>query len=97
MGWVNHVRGGRKRHVNAEIALVVLRASDHRSGSEKGVLWKRSLFKNVHFLEKLVILETWEILEIYKSVENKGESEHFLEILENLDQETRRGPEIHGS
>ena len=42
------------------------------SGSEKGVFWKRGLFRNVHFLEILEnesdqfleILENLEILEI---------------------------------
>ena len=55
------------------------------SGSEKGVFWKRGLFKEVHFLEILENLEILEILEIPRTVENKGESDHFLEILENLE------------
>ena len=46
------------------------------SGSEKGVFWKRGLFRKVHFLE---------ILENPQSVENEGESNHSLEILENLE------------
>ena len=35
--------------------------ADQKSGSEKGVFWKRGLFRKVHFLE---ILENLEILEI---------------------------------
>ena len=50
-----------------------------QSGSEKGVFWKRGLFRKVHLLE---ILEN---LENPQTVENKGESDHFLEILENLE------------
>ena len=50
--------------------------------SEKGVFWKRGLFRKVHFLE---ILDNLEILENPQTVENKGESDHFLEILENLE------------
>ena len=42
----------------------------------KGVFWKRGLFRKVHFLD---------ILENFQTVENKGESNHFLEILENLE------------
>ena len=56
------------------------------SGSEKGVFWKRGLFRKVHFLEILENLENLETLEILKNpqgVENKGDSDHFLEILEN--------------
>ena len=55
------------------------------SGSEKGVFWKRGLFRKVHFLEILENLEILEILENPHAVENKGESGHFLEILENLE------------
>ena len=55
------------------------------SGSEKGVFWKRGLFRKVHFLEILENLEVLEILDNPKTVENKGESDHFLEILENLE------------
>ena len=66
------------------------------SGSEKGVFWKRGLFRKVHslkrglfrkvhFLEILENLEILEILENPQTVENKGESDHFLEILENLE------------
>ena len=39
-------------------------------GFGKGGLLEKGLFRKVHFLE---------------SLENKGESEHFLEILENLE------------
>ena len=55
------------------------------SASEKGVFWKRGLFRKVHFLEILENLEILEILENRQTVENKGESDHFLEILENLE------------
>ena len=57
--------------------------SSESSGSEKGVFWKRGLFRKVHFLEILENLENLEILENPQTVENKGESEHFPEILEN--------------
>ena len=53
--------------------------------SEKGVFWKRGLFRKVHFLEILENLEILEFLENPQTVENKGESDHFLEILENLE------------
>ena len=49
------------------------------SGSEKGIFWKRGLFRKVHFLEIL------EILENPQTLENKEESDHVLEILENLE------------
>ena len=55
------------------------------SGSEKGVFWKRGLFRKIHFLEILENLEILEILEKRQTLENKGESDHFLEILENLE------------
>ena len=55
------------------------------SGSEKGVFWKRGLFRKVHSLEILENLEILEILENPHAVENKGESGHFLEILEILE------------
>ena len=48
----------------------------------RGLLAKGSFEKKVHFLE---ILEILEILESPQTVENKGESDHCLEILENLD------------
>ena len=47
------------------------------SGSEKGVFWKRGLFRKSPFLD---ILENLEILTVAKK---KGDSDHFLEILEN--------------
>ena len=53
------------------------------SGSEKGVFWKRGLFRKVHLLEILENLEILEFPEISQTVENKGDSDHFLEILEN--------------
>ena len=56
-----------------------------KSGSEKGVFWKRGLFRKVHFLEILENLETLEILENPQTLENKGESDHFLENLEILE------------
>ena len=55
------------------------------SGSEKGVFWKRGLFRKVHFLEILENLEILEFLENPQTVEKKGDSDHFLEILENLE------------
>ena len=51
------------------------------SGSEKGVFWKRGLFRKVHFLENFEILD---FLENPQTVENKGDFHHFLEILEFL-------------
>ena len=56
-----------------------------KSGLEKGVFWKRGLFRKVHFLEILENLEILEILEKPQTVENRGESGHFLEILESLE------------
>ena len=61
------------------------RIADRKSGSEKGVFWKRGLFRKGHFLEILESLEILENLESPQTVENKGESDHFLEILENLE------------
>ena len=61
------------------------RCNAPHSGSEKGVFWKRGLFSNVHFLEIVENLEILEILESRQTMENKGESEHCLEILENLE------------
>ena len=49
------------------------------SGSEKGVFWKRGLFRKVHFLEILENLEILEILEKSQTVENKGESDFCSE------------------
>ena len=52
---------------------------------EKGVFWKRGLFRKVLFLEILENLEILEISENRHTVENKGESDGFPEILENLE------------
>ena len=57
----------------------------HKSGSEKGVFWKRGLFRKVHVLEILENLEILEFLENPQTVEKKGDSDHFLEILENFE------------
>ena len=49
--------------------------------------WKRGLFKIVHFLAKILEnleRESLEILESSQGVENKGESDHLLESLENF-------------
>ena len=46
------------------------------SGSEKEVFWKRGLFRKVHFPENS---------ENPQIVENKGESDHFLEFREFRD------------
>ena len=43
----------------------------------------------IHFLENLENLEILETLENPRTVESKGESDHFLEILENLDRDFR--------
>ena len=40
------------------------------SGSEKGVFWKRGLFRKVHLLEILENLEILEFLENHQTVEN---------------------------
>ena len=55
------------------------------SGSEKGVFWKRCLFRKVHYLEILANLKILEILDKPQTVENNEESSHFLEILENFE------------
>ena len=55
------------------------------SASEKGVFWKRGLFRKVHLLEILENLEILEFLENSQTVEKTGESDHFLEILESLE------------
>ena len=56
------------------------------SGSEKGLFWKRGLFRKVHFLKVLENLEILlQTLEKSQTVESKEESDHFLEILENLE------------
>ena len=43
--------------------------------------WKKGRFKNVMLLE---MLEKLEIREIFQTVENKGESDHFLDIRERI-------------
>ena len=43
-----------------------LRSSSRKSGSEKGVFWKRGLFRKVHFLENLEILEILETPRLWK-------------------------------
>ena len=54
-----------------------------QSGSEKGVFWKRGLFKKGPIsLEILENLEILEFLENPQTVEKKGDSDHFPEILE---------------
>ena len=55
------------------------------SGSDKGVFWKRGLFRKVHLLEILENLGILEILENPQTLENQEQSDHFLEILENLE------------
>ena len=59
------------------------------SGLECTGLVESGLFRKVHFLEILEILENLEILETLENpqtVQNKGESDHFLlEILDNLE------------
>ena len=56
------------------------------SGSEKRRLLEKGSFqKSRDFLESLENLEILEILENPQTVENKGESGHFLEILESLE------------
>ena len=47
------------------------------------IWWKGGLFENIHVLE--VLESTPEILEISQSVDNKGESDHCLELLEILE------------
>ena len=53
-------------------------------GFGKRVFWKRGLFRKVHLLEIPDTLEVLEILDNPQTVGNKGESDHFLEILENF-------------
>ena len=55
------------------------------SGSEKGVFWKRGLFRKSSFPELLENSENVEIPDNPQTVENTGESDHLLEILENLE------------
>ena len=68
------------------MGLFVLSDFNPDSGSEKGVFWKRGLFRNVHFLE---ILENLEIREIFREPPDSGKQrdsdQNFLEILENLE------------
>ena len=54
---------------------------------DKGSFGKAVLgsFLDVHCLEIPEKFENLEILESHQSVENRGEWDHFLEILENLD------------
>ena len=52
---------------------------------ETGLLLQKGSFKYDHLLEILENTETQEILESPQSVENKGKSNHFLEIAENLE------------
>ena len=47
-------------------------------------LWRKGLFRKIHFLDIPEISELLEILE-NQTVENKGVSDHVLEILENLE------------
>ena len=54
-------------------------------GSAKRISWKRGPFKNVPFLEVLEKLEIRDIVEIPQSVENGGDTGHFLENLEILE------------
>ena len=49
---------------------------------------ERGLFRKVNFLEILEnseILESRDFVENPQTVENKGETDHFLEILENVE------------
>ena len=50
------------------------------SGLEKGVFWKGVFSKMAIFWR-----ESLEILESLQSVENNGESDHLLEILQNVE------------
>ena len=69
------VWGTRALHPWIPVVFVMSVVAVISSGSAKGVFWKRGLFRKTHFLE---ILES-------PRLENKGESDHLLEILENLD------------
>ena len=64
------------RHLRDQSKVAQRQLIDILSGSEKGVFWKRGLFRKVHSLE------IPEILENPQTLEDKGESDHFLEILE---------------
>ena len=61
--------------------------TDRSVGSfgKRGLLEKGSFQKTINFLEILENLEIVEILENPQTLENKGESDHFLEILEILE------------
>ena len=83
--WRPSGEGGVSRPGGQGSSVYVLCSECKESGSEKGVFWKRGLFRKVHFLEVLENLEILEILENPQTVENKGESDHLLEILENLE------------
>ena len=52
------------------------------SGSEKRGLLEKGSFRKVHLLEILEKEKGLEFLENPRTVENPGESDHFLEILE---------------
>ena len=52
-------------------------------GFGKGVFWKRGLSRKVLVLEILKRFEIPQILEKPQTLENKGESDRCLEILEN--------------
>ena len=89
---IQHVWKGPRKGTPRKVVLVALptnfrQISDRIRAldSEKGVFWKRGLFRKVHFLEILENLEILEILENPQTVETKGKSNHFLEILENLE------------
>ena len=51
----------------------------------KGVFWKRGLFRKVHFPEMLEKFRGSRDFREPETVENKGESGHFLEILETFE------------
>ena len=62
--------------------------SKHVVGNGKRGLWEKGSFQshtNVHCLDILKTSEILEIPESHHSVENKGESDHFLERPENLE------------
>ena len=55
-----------------------------KSGSEKGVFWKRGLFRKVLVLEILENLES-RVFGEPQTAENKADSHHFLENVEILE------------
>ena len=75
------IRGSRSRERERQAVLEHLFTG---LGLEKGVFWKWGLFRKVHFLESLETLEILEILENPQTLENKGESDRLLQILENF-------------